>query len=72
MPFPTVWFTGLKGCVGIVIGEDEYTGKRQAYIGAANGHNEKVDTEAITACGNSLSVAVLKEIIKQLKVNSRR
>ncbi|MBA7716799.1 hypothetical protein ES703_125877 [subsurface metagenome] len=66
------WFTGMKGCVGIVIGEDENTGERKAFIGAANGRNENADAKAIIDWGTRLSVAVLQDIIKKLEVNSRR
>lgn len=68
----TTWFTGRKGCVGIVIGEEEFTGERKAFIGVGNGRNENADTEAIIAWGIRLSVAVLQDIIKKLEVNSRR
>ena len=68
----TTWFTGAKGCVGIVIGEDENTGERKAFIGVANGRNGNADAEAISAWGIRLSVAVLQDIIKKLEVNSRR
>jgi len=68
----TIWFTGMNGCVGIVIGEDENTGERKAFIGTANGRNENADAEAITAWGIRLSVVVLHDKIKKLEVNSRR
>ncbi|GAJ21933.1 unnamed protein product, partial [marine sediment metagenome] len=67
----TTWFAGAKGCVGIVIGEEEFTGERKAFIGAANGRNENADAEAITAWGIRLSVAVLQGLIKKLEVNSK-
>jgi hypothetical protein len=38
----SIWFIslGLIGCVGIVMGEDEATGQRKAFVGVGYGVNE--------------------------------
>ena len=39
----TFWFTNFTEVVGIVVGEDEVTGERKAYVGAASGIDERAD-----------------------------
>jgi len=65
----TVWFSGLNipGVVGIVMGVDETTGKKRAYLGLGSGANEKGDEKLIAASGSPVNIAVLQEVIDYLK-----
>ena len=47
----TIWFSGLE-TIGIVIGEDEITGERKAYIGTGKGYSEEADIQHIEAVVN--------------------
>ncbi len=64
----TYWFTPAVGDpVGIIVGVDEVTGKRKAYIGsAAAGGSEEFDTQAIAEYGAKLNLQVLLEIVSNL------
>lgn len=62
-----LWFTNNDGCIGIVVVEEDITGKRKAYIGPASGTDEKADTEQVSAWGNKLTLTALQRITKQLK-----
>lgn len=46
-----IWFTSFMGIIGIVIGEDETTGERKAYIGIASGFHTEMDKRMIAANG---------------------
>ncbi len=65
----TVWFSGLNipGLIGIVMGVDEVTGKKRAYMGFGDGSSEKFDEKVIAATGSPVNVAVLQEVIDYLK-----
>ena len=65
----TVWFSGLNisGVVGIVMGVDEVTGKKKAYIGFGSGSVERFDERIIAATGSPVNIAVLQEVIDYLK-----
>ncbi len=52
----TLWFTNFEGCIGIVVGEEDITGDRKAYIGPASGTDEKANTEQVLAWGNKFSL----------------
>jgi len=58
----TLWFTNLDGVVGIVIIEEDVTGDRKAYIGSADGHDTKADTDKILAFGNKFSLDTAQRI----------
>ena len=50
----SLWFTSLGilgGCIGIVLGEDEVTGEKKAYIGTAVGDNQERDERHIAMNG---------------------
>ncbi len=48
----TIWFTPMSGhTLGIVMGEDEVTKERKAYIGVAEGYDEHTDTRIIADTG---------------------
>lgn len=59
-----MWFTGMYGNVGIVLGEDAITGERKAYIGVHKGRDEKSDTEMIAAGGTKLTRGAAERILK--------
>lgn len=58
----TFWFTNVSGVIGIVVGEDEVTKKRKAYIGVASGAGVQADTDYIKSFGSPVSLAVLREM----------
>lgn len=62
----TRWFTNNRGCIGIVVGEDNVTGDRKAYIGIGHGADEKVDTEAILAWGNKFDLKTAQWLVTYL------
>ncbi len=62
------WFTLRTGqCIGIVVGEDEVTKKKKAYIGTGKGIDEEADKKKIVEQGTSVSILAVEEICKQLK-----
>lgn len=62
------WFNDMRGgIVGIVVGEDEVTKERKAYIGTAEGHNQKVDMQSILDTGQKLSLPFLEGLVGLLK-----
>ena len=58
----SLWFANSTGTVGIVIGEDEMTKKRKAYIGVAEGITEELDINSISQLGSPLSLECVKNI----------
>ena len=62
----SIWFTGIGmlGCVGIVLGEDEVTGKRKAYVGNAPGTDQDSDEQRIVATGGKLTSEMAEKISK--------
>jgi hypothetical protein len=57
-----IWFSTLQGTVGIVVGEDEYSGARKAYLGIGLGFDESQDVAMIKSLGTKLSLGVLDRI----------
>ena len=57
-----IWFTTIAGTVGIVIGEDELTGKRQAYVGIGAGSDERADADYILEWGGRLDPKMVRRI----------
>ena len=65
-----IWFSFLyfPGSVGIVLGVDEITGERKAYIGVrVSGSSEQKDIESIRQFGSPLGLDVLKTIVNFLE-----
>lgn len=58
------WFNsmGLIGCVGIVLGEDEVTGQRKAYIGVGLGINELFDERIVAESGAKFPAEMAERI----------
>ena len=64
----TYWFSDMMGGqIGVVVGEDEITKERKAYIGIAGGQDQQADVEAISTRGQKLFPALLEEILRRLK-----
>ena len=61
------WFTIDCGTIGIVVGEDERTGKRKGYMGSAPGHDEEADTKRIAERGSPVVAAHIGEIADYLR-----
>lgn len=61
------WFTGTYGTIGLVIGEDEMTGKKKAYIGVCQGFDENRDTQMIARTGSPVNYPVIAKILEDLK-----
>ena len=58
----TIWFSGMYGFCGIVLGETEIEGERRAYLGVHPGRDEGADTRMIAEGGARIQPAVAKEI----------
>ena len=63
-----IWFTemGSQRPIGIVIGEDEHTGKKKAYIGTAFGNDKGADAAHIAATGAKLHPIIAMKIATTL------
>lgn len=57
-----VWFNNMLGVVGIVVGEDEITGERKAYVGVAAGHNLEDDMKLVAELGGKFPLVRAEEI----------
>ena len=68
-----IWFNemGKKEPIGIVIGEDEITGEKKAYIGVGAGFEEGSDVISISERGAKVSPQILKFILKKLEGNNK-
>jgi hypothetical protein len=61
------WFTDARDTtIGVVVGEDEVTGERKAYIGRGDGIDQAADTKAIAELGARVNRGVVREILKEL------
>ena len=63
----TLWFNSFGGTVGIVVGEEDTTKDRKAYIGSASGLDEKADTDHIVNFGLPFSFATAERIVRLLQ-----
>lgn len=63
-----IWFTqmGSPSTIGVVMGEDDHSGEKKAYIGTGEGLDEKEDAQHISKFGAKLRVERLKEMVKFL------
>lgn len=64
-----IWFTEMGSLrpIGIVIGEDEITGERKAYIGVGNGEDEERDSKSIAGTGAKFSLDAARRIALYLE-----
>lgn len=61
-----IWFTNFQGIVGIVIGEDEATGERKAYVGIGSGVSVEHDVQIIALLGCPLTPSIAVKIASML------
>lgn len=66
--FNAIWFTEMGSLrpIGIVIGEDEMTGERRAYIGVGNGEDEERDSKSIAGTGAKFGIEMAQMIVNAL------
>jgi hypothetical protein len=62
----TIWITTNNGCIGIVLGEDDFTKEHKAYIGVVGGSNEEADTKYISRLGSPFPAATAERLYKFL------
>lgn len=65
----SIWFSSRGGYCGLVVGEDELTGEKMAYIGVVSGSNEGMDTQEVAQWGCKVNLRRLNEIIKKHGLN---
>lgn len=68
----SIWFTNRDGTIGIIIGEEDITGDRKAYIGPASGTDEKTDTQQILSWGNKFSLSIALRVRHFLTDNKKK
>lgn len=62
------WFTGSgMKLIGVVIGIDEITNERKAYVGTASGLDEGLDAQHIASHGAKLHLVIAESIVRALK-----
>jgi hypothetical protein len=64
----TLWFNEMSSTrpIGIVIGSDEVTGEKKAFIGTGDGISASGDAKHITEWGTKLKKHMIKEIYNQM------
>lgn len=69
----TIWFTQMISpqTIGIVIGEDEKTGERKAFIGAGHGVNEKEDAVFISSYGAKVHLTQAEELAELISYSDK-
>lgn len=60
------WFTDSAGSFGIVVGEDEITKERKAYIAPCHGMNESEDIDWIKSNGAKVIPKQLENVLEVL------
>ncbi len=60
------WFTATTATIGIVWGEEEFTGERQAFISQVFGINEKTDAKWVAEYGARILPQQMETIVKYL------
>jgi hypothetical protein len=65
----SIWFSplGLIGQIGIVLGEDEATGQRKAYIGIGYGVSDTRDEQLVAQYGSKFPAEMAERIAAWLK-----
>ena len=66
-PIHVYWFTCMTGTIGVVVGEDNVTKEKKAYIGVAAGFDQDADTKTVMELGAPLSLGWLLEMAYYLK-----
>lgn len=52
------WFDNTRGCIGVVLAENEYGQK--AFIASVSGNDEKQDIQTVMEWGSSLTISQAK------------
>jgi hypothetical protein len=58
--------------MGIIVGEDEITKKRVAYIDVADGNNELLNAQFILDYGSPLPLGLAQRLVKALTVTEKK
>jgi hypothetical protein len=66
-----IWFVSFQGVVGIVIGEDEVTGERKAYIGIGSGVSIEHDMQMIALDGCKLTPEIAAHVADMLNPKNK-
>lgn len=61
------WFSNPQGYIGIVIGEDNQTKERKAYISSVSGEDEAADTRYVLDWGAKFPLAMMQRLVDCLK-----
>lgn len=61
------WFSTMTGTIGIVVGEDEHTGERKAYIDRAGGYDQEADKKSVAENGQRLHPSFLRSLLSVLE-----
>ena len=61
------WFSPGTGHIGVVIGEDNVTKEKKAYIGVVGGFDLEADTKTVEKLGQRLTRELLLEMAEHLK-----
>lgn len=61
------WFAGSSLTVGVVVGVDETTGKKKAYVGQCLGNDEEYDAAWIASTGAAFPAEAAREIAEALE-----
>jgi len=64
----SIWFSGVR-TIGIVLGIDEITNVRKAYIGMGNGISKENDEKIIANSGTKFTIEAAKSIVGFLEDN---
>ena len=62
----TLWFSGVFGCIGIVVAENSVTGKRKAYIGNVTGDDAEADSKYLATSGSPVMKAQVDRLVELL------
>lgn len=64
----TTWFTTNSGLIiGIVIGRDEITNEKKAYMDIASGNDNENDQKFIAEFGQKLPFSFIEELYNDMK-----
>lgn len=61
----SMWFTSMKGTCGMVLAEDEVTGKKRLYAGVVSGLDQSGDERDILSWGNKINILTLSSLISR-------
>jgi len=61
----SMWFPNGEATFGIILAEDQTTGERTLYAGAADGFDRQADEQTILSWGNKVNLEMLEGLIGQ-------